>query len=338
MLKHGGNLRRAAAQYGIPLEQWLDLSTGINPNGWPVPIIPAASWQRLPEENDGLEEAACAYYQAHDILPMAGSQAAIQTLPLLRPTGTVGMLSPAYAEHEFNWARYGHTVLPLSGEEIDLRLPELDVLLLVNPNNPTGQRWSVEQLLDWHRQLEARGGWLVVDEAFMDCTPQDSLAPYTDRPGLLVLRSLGKFFGLAGARCGFVLAEPLLLDRLCDLLGPWTVSGPAREVARLALLDTAWQTTTRQSLSEQGERLKQLLNCYSLTPDGGTTLFQWRQQPEARAIHQVLAQQGIWTRYFAQPTSLRFGLPATEQQWQELQQALNNLKQREQMNETMARQ
>ena len=336
-------MRQAAKQYGIALDQWLDLSTGINPDAWPVAAVSPESWQHLPQENDGLEQAAKLYYQARHVLPVAGSQAAIQSLPLLRPCGTVGMLSPAYAEHEYNWSRRGHTVLTLSPDNIEQHLPELDALLLVNPNNPTGQTYSVGKLLHWYEQLAAQGGWLIVDEAFMDSTPQQSLAPYADRPGLIVLRSLGKFFGLAGARCGFVLAESALLDNLKDLLGPWTVSGPAREVARRALGDTLWQETTRQKLTEQGGRLKQLLNCYSLGPDGGTSLFQWRQHPQALAIHEALARQGIWTRYFEHPVSLRFGLPTTEMQWQVLQQALQqlmndlNLSLREEMHETLAR-
>ena len=339
MLKHGGNLRQAARQYGIPLEQWLDLSTGINPNGWPVPAISPDSWLHLPQADDGLELAAQAYYQAPHVLPVAGSQAAIQVLPMLRAAGKVGMLAPAYAEHHYNWSRHGHTIINLTFDRIEQHLSELDVLLLVHPNNPTGQCYQTAQLLDWHRQLQARGGCLIVDEAFIDTTPQASLAAYTARPGLIVLRSLGKFFGLAGARCGFVLAEPAFLAQLRDRLGPWSLSGPTREVARLALGDTAWQIQTRQSLLAQAERLKQLLSCYSLGPDGGSSLFQWRQHPQAFKIHVALARQGIWTRYFEAPASLRVGLPATETQWQVLQRALqelNNLNQREEMNETLA--
>lgn len=339
MLEHGGNLRQAAQRYGIPLTKWLDLSTGINPNGWPVPALPAASWRELPQEDDGLEEAARHYYGAQDILAVAGSQAAIQTLPLLRAQSTVGMLAPAYAEHAYHWAKHGHKVRHFSPGELGSHLDGLDVVVLVNPNNPTGQTWPVPQLLDWHRRLAARGGWLVVDEAFIDSTPQQSLAQYADRTGLIVLRSLGKFFGLAGVRCGFVLAAADLLGHLREWLGPWTVSGPAREVSRRALLDRHWQTANRRLLMEQGERLKRLLSCYSLEPDGGTSLFQWLQHPAARQIHQGLAAQGIWTRYFAEPVSLRFGLPANDSQWQTLQQALqqlmNNLRQRDEMYETV---
>ena len=340
MLKHGGNLRQAASQYGIPLEDWLDLSTGINPDAWPLRAIPAEHWQRLPQENDGLEVAAKNYYQAKQLLPVAGSQAAIQALPLLRPCGTVGMLSLSYAEHEYNWARFGHTVRYLSANDVDTQLPELDVLLLVNPNNPTGECFSPTQLLEWHDRLNERNGWLVVDEAFMDTTPGQSLAPYTDRVGLIVLRSLGKFFGLAGARCGFVLADALLLSRLKDLLGPWSVSGPSRQLARQALTDIQWQQAARTRLVQQATRLKDMLSCYSLKPDGGSSLFQWVTHPLAADIRDKLAQQGIWVRYFEHPASLRFGLPATEQQWQRLdvvlQQIMSDIRQRENNDESMA--
>lgn len=340
MLKHGGNLRQAAEEYAIPLQDWLDLSTGINPEGWPVPAIATEHWQHLPQENDGLEEEAKSYYQASQLLPVAGSQAAIQALPMLRPPSNVGMLALAYAEHEYNWSRFGHTVCYFTADEIDAKLPTLDVLLLVNPNNPTGEHFTAKQLLAWHRQLQQRDGCLVVDEAFMDSTPELSLAKYTDRTGLIVLRSLGKFFGLAGARCGFVLAEALLLEKIKDLLGPWTLSGPARQVAMQALADIKWQSSMRDRLLQQTERLKYLLSCYSLEPDGGTGLFQWVKHPYAEKIRASLARQGIWVRYFEQPASLRFGLPATESQWQRLDRALeetmNEIRQRENNDESMA--
>ena len=73
-------------------------------------------------------------------------------------------------------------------------------MVLVQPNNPTGALFARSRLLDWHARLARRGGWLVVDEAFIDPTPDASLAPMAGADGLVVLRSLGKFFGLAGAR------------------------------------------------------------------------------------------------------------------------------------------
>ena len=396
-LHHGGRLREAAARYGIPLEQWLDLSTGINPQGWPVPAVPAAAWSRLPEDEDGLEAAARAYYGADHLLPVAGSQAAILALPRLRPPSRVWILSPTYAEHAAAWQSAGHEVTavtaaglagtgtlapshiaghssaacfaglvsvgapapsPLVGEGwgegngsgsptatpgdgtalpgdgtampggapapglTDDALTDCDVLVVINPNNPTGVRFSPERLLAWHDRLAARGGWLVVDEAFMDVTPEDSLCPFSTRHGLIVLRSLGKFFGLAGARVGFVAAHPTLLAALRHWLGPWTVNAPARWVARLALTDGDWQARERPRLAAAGDRLRVLLSRHGLTPAGGCALFQWVLTSAAVRLHQELAHQGILTRLFDEPISLRLGLPGSEAEWERLDRAL----------------
>ena len=329
MLEHGGKLRHAAQRYGIPLEQWMDLSTGLNPQAWPVSDIPASAWSRLPEDEDGLTEIAQHYYAAANCLAVAGSQAAIQTLPQLyaehKDQYRVGMLAPAYAEHAYAWRRAGFEVSLLAVNEIEAQLNQLNVLLIVNPNNPTGHLFATAQLLRWHQQLAARGGSLIVDEAFMDSTPDESLAAYSNREGLIVLRSLGKFFGLAGARVGFVLAESNILDRLADVLGPWPISGPSRVIAVAALQDTDWHEQTRQWLVQQSQRLACLLEDKGLAVSGATALFQWVETTHAESIHQQLAQQGILTRLFEQPSSLRFGLPADEEQWQRFELALDGI-------------
>ncbi|MBM4182487.1 MAG: threonine-phosphate decarboxylase [Betaproteobacteria bacterium] len=319
MLEHGGRLTAAARQYGIPVADWLDLSTGINPLGWPVPTIPPERWTRLPEEDDGLAEAACRYYGAPRVLPVAGSQAAIQALPALRPPGRVGIPHPAYAEHAHAWRRAGHVVVAWTQ---DMKPDGLDALVLIHPNNPSGTRYSAAQLLDWHARLAAHGGWLVVDEAFLDPTPEASLAPFCDRDGLIVLRSLGKFFGLPGARVGFVMAGVELLGRLQEVLGPWTVPGPSRWLAQQALMDGVWQAAARQRLAQAGARLARLLAAHGLAPEGGTALFQWVKTPHAAAIADRLARRGILVRRFADPPSLRFGLPGQEADWARLAQAL----------------
>lgn len=322
MLEHGGRLRLAAARYGIPLADWLDLSTGINPNGWRVPAIPATAWSSLPEDEDGLDEAAHSYYGARALLPVAGSQVAIQALPQLRAPCRVAVIHPGYAEHAHAWRRAGHATRPLAAGDVDDAVAQLDVLVLAHPNNPTGACFTLPQLLDWHAQLAARGGWLIVDEAFMDAAPEHSLAPYCPRPGLIVLRSLGKFFGLAGARVGFVLAEPIRLERLRAQLGPWTVATPSRWLAAQALRDRTWQETARRRLAADGERLATLLRRHGLAPAGGCALFQWVCTPRAVAIHEYLARRGILARLFKEPPSLRFGLPGTEPDWMRLEATL----------------
>lgn len=318
MLEHGGRLIAAARRTGIPLADWLDLSTGINPCGWPVPSIPPELWTRLPEE-DGLTEAACRAYGAAHALTVAGSQAAIQALPTLRPPGRVGIPHPAYAEHAHAWRRAGHEVMAWTA---NMGVADLDTLVLIHPNNPTGARYTTSDLLDWHARLVAQDGWLIVDEAFIDATPQASLAPHCARDGLIVLRSLGKFFGLPGARVGFVLAGETILMHLREALGPWTVPGPSRWLARQALADTAWQESARRDLESSGERLARLLDEHGLEPSGGTALFQWVKTPHASAIAERLAQRGILVRRFDDPSSLRFGLPGREMDWARLAQTL----------------
>jgi cobalamin biosynthetic protein CobC len=316
VLEHGGNLRHAAIQYGIPLGDWLDLSTGINPNGWPVPPIPAECWQRLPEDDDGLVDAARAYYLAPHCLPVAGSQAALLALPALRTRCRVGMIAPSYAEHAHAWQRAGHELVILDAN--DIRTDDIDVLLLVHPNNPTGATYTRSQLLAWHAQLAQRGGWLIIDEAYIDADSRDSLAADTHLDGLIVLRSLGKFFGLAGARVGFVLAAPDFLQILQNTLGPWTLAHPARWLARQALQDSAWQASARCQLQTDNQRLSTLLQQRGLLPQGGTHLFQWLIHPHAAELQRHLAQCGILTRLFTEPASLRIGLPATEADWEKL--------------------
>jgi cobalamin biosynthetic protein CobC len=326
MLEHGGRLRHAARQYGIAEADWLDLSTGINPLGWPVPVVPNEVWQRLPQDDDELNAAAQDYYGTSQLLAVAGSQAAIQTLPMLRPPTQVAIVAPSYAEHAHAWQRHGHQVVSVPAAEILQDGTTAQVAVIVNPNNPTGKLFRREELLDLHAQLTARGGWLVVDEAFMDASPEHSLASACPRPGLIVLRSLGKFFGLAGARVGFVLAEEEVLQPLAELLGPWPITAPSRYVATLSLRDTAWQEAARKALPLAAQRLADLLNAHGLAPSGSSSLFQWVCCVSAASVHQHLAQQGILTRLFDTPPSVRFGLPRDEAQWARLDEALSGMK------------
>ncbi|MFJ3374715.1 threonine-phosphate decarboxylase CobD [Pseudomonas sp. NPDC086112] len=322
MLEHGGRLRKAALEYGIAEADWLDLSSGLAPWPFPVPDIPLRAWARLPETDDGLEQAACDYYGAAQVLPVAGSQMAIQLLPRLRRAGKVGVLSPCYAEHAQAWRRNGYIVREVLESEVDFFLDSLDVLVVVNPNNPTGLGLTPARLLDWHARLAQRGGWLVVDEAFMDNTPHLSLAPFANQIGLIVLRSFGKFFGLAGVRLGFVLAERKLLKLLAEQVGPWAVSGPTRVLGQACLTDTDGHTRQRIRTDEAGERLALLLEQYGFKPQGGCALFQWLIIECAEALHEFMARRGILLRLFTHNSSLRFGLPADEADWLRLEQAL----------------
>nr|BFD43674.1 threonine-phosphate decarboxylase CobD [Pseudomonas sp. FFPRI_1] len=315
-------MRKAAREYGIAEEAWLDLSSGLAPWPFPLPAIPLRAWARLPETDDGLEQAACAYYGASEVLPVAGSQAAIQLLPRLRRTGKVGVLSPCYAEHAEAWRRTGYRVREVLEQEVDFFLDSLDVLVVVNPNNPTGLSLTPERLLDWHARLAQRGGWLVVDEAFMDNTPDLSLARHAHQVGLIVLRSFGKFFGLAGVRLGFVLAERRLLKLLAEQVGPWAVSGPTRVVGQACLQDVEGHARQRLRSEAASQRLVEVLDRHGFKPQGGCALFQWLITAEAEGLYQFMARRGILLRLFPHNSSLRFGLPADEADWARLEQAL----------------
>lgn len=326
MLEHGGRLRAAAIRHGIPLSEWLDLSTGINPDGWPVPPLPASVWNRLPEDDDGLDAAAAAYYGNDQLLALAGSQAAIQMLPALLPRAAVACLAPLYAEHPYAWQQAGHKVRLLQHASLTRALSAVTpYVVCCNPNNPTAAAQTRTAVLDAAAQLHKRGGWLIVDEAFIDATPEHSVTPEAASaaaPNLIVFRSLGKFFGLAGARVGFLFAPAPLRDKLREALGPWTLAGPSREVARQALADRDWHAAARQRLATSSARLAQLLGrCGTVSH---TALFATLHDACAPALAEFLATRGILVRSFPEQPLLRCGLPAEDSDWQRLETALTD--------------
>jgi cobalamin biosynthetic protein CobC len=359
---HGGALNAAADFFNIPCEQWLDISTGINPTSWPIPEIPSRVWHRLPEEQKGshesLEQAALEHYVTSNkgknnettqvenqitednILPCAGSQQGIRLLPFLyaasqhgrKVEAKVWVTSGSYAEHGIAWEEQGHPVRKVACDKISELLTQqpVDVLILLNPDNPSGHRWPAEQLLKWWSILHRRGGWLIVDEAFMDMTPEHSISHSVEREGLFVLRSLGKFFGLAGLRLGFVFGSAKNILRLHKMLGPWAVSHPAQYLGRLALQDEDWVNKQRYELAQQSLRLASLLELHMRCQCDGTDLFQTVYHKNSDSLFNQLAQQGILVRFLPETSKtsagLRFGLPNNdEESWQRLGEALNTL-------------
>jgi cobalamin biosynthetic protein CobC len=325
MLEHGGGLIAASKKYNRPIHEWLDLSTGINPVPYVVPEIPTEVWRRLPQDDDDLLEAAKAYFGTDHLLAISGSQAAIQTLPrLFEPSRVVGLILPSYNEHKHSWSQAGHQIVEICRSEITAQCLSLDVLLLCNPNNPTGDLVDFETVEECLSLMKFRQGTVLVDEAFMDSTPEKSVLPLLEKypDNLIVLRSLGKFFGLAGARVGFVAASPQTLSALREKLGPWSIGGPSRFVACHALKNRPWQESNRQFLKDTAKRLVAELTSTKLLPDGYTDYFAFVKHERAREIHHTLCQAGIFTRYFAEPESIRFGLPATMAEFSRLKTEL----------------
>lgn len=315
---HGGDLSGLRAAYA---GDWIDLSTGINPLAYPLPELPAESWTRLPGSDDlsALLQAARKAYGAPDeagIVAVPGTQAAIQLLPRLfaRPQGVpvrIGILGPTYAEHAHVWRSMGHEVMEIDG--VPGSLQGLDILLAVNPNNPDGRGLGLPLLRRWHEELAARGGWLILDEAFADVGPEVSFCAEAGKPGLVILRSFGKFFGLAGLRLGFVLGPEMVTGAIRITAGPWAVSGPALQIGAAALRDTDWQQRMRQELRGRAHRFDQMMRERGIHVLGGTSLFRLAKIADAAGFAAALRQQGIHVRIFDhQRQWMRFGLPADE--------------------------
>lgn len=314
-LAHGGDLDLIRAMPGAWQGDWIDLSTGINPLPYPLPDLAPDVWTRLPDAA-AMETLLAAARQAYGcpaeagIAATPGTQAAIQWLPRLFAPARVTVLGPTYAEHAHVWRRSGHEVTELNAVPGSLR--DIDVLIAVNPNNPDGRALGPELLRRWHGELSDRGGWLILDEAFAEVVPEVSLAVDAGKPSVVILRSFGKFFGLAGVRLGFVLGDPVVTGALEQALGPWSVSGPAIHVGAAALRDAAWQETMRQELRARMHRFDQAMRDRGIHVLGGTSLFRLAKA-DATTLAEKLRRQGIHTRVFGyNPAWIRFGLPADE--------------------------
>lgn len=324
---HGGDTGAAEARFGRPAQGWLDLSTGIAPFSYPVDGIPASAWRRLPESKEmaGLVAAARTVYGAAPsaaIVAAPGSQALIQRLPgLFEPGKRVAVIGPTYGEHARAWAGAGHAVAEIAHPEEGA---DADVLVIVNPNNPGGQRYEPARIAVWASAFARRGGLVVVDEAFADVTPENSMASLADAPGVIVLRSFGKFFGLAGLRLGFGIGTGALIARVGAALGPWPVAGPAIAIAARAFADRDWIAAQRARLADAAHRLRALLTDAGFEIVGGTDLFLLSAHDDATEVFARLARAGILVRRFpTRPRWLRFGMPGAEAEWARLGSSLD---------------
>ncbi|MCT4556276.1 MAG: threonine-phosphate decarboxylase CobD [Pelagimonas sp.] len=309
MRDHGGDMDRAIAAYGAG--DWLDLSTGINAVPYPLPDMPAHAWGALPTraEMAALEAQAKQTYKAAGAgcIALAGAQGAIQLVPRLAQAGTARVLGPTYNEHAASLRAQGWEVAEVPDPAL---LRGADLAVVVNPNNPTGGSHTVPSLIELATQV----GLLVVDESFADPTPDLSILPHLEALSagarVLVLRSFGKFYGLAGARLGFALGPVDLIDQMRALAGPWAVSGPAIACGMAALVDTVWQDQTTARLAQDCARLDDLAAAAEWTYIGGTHLFRSYMTPDAQAVQDHLARHKIWSRIFPWSDGwVRLGLP-----------------------------
>ncbi len=340
-LLHGGRLNQIAQQYNIPVDDWLDLSTGISPLSYPIPEIPLQLWQQLPQESTALIAAAKQYYQCEQVLVTNGSQSIIKILPNLWQTHmplskTVYLPERGYKEHAHAWRIAGYNICFYHDElpAIDM-LESNSVLVVINPNNPTGKLFSVEVLKQYQSKLIALNGLLVIDEAFIDVFSSDqSMCTTVNNDNTLVLRSFGKFFGLAGIRIGFLVANNFWHNKFSNALGPWQVNGPAQLIAEHALLDISWQKQQRHNLhqlrKQQEALLLERLNREELSKEliaeiNGTNLFltvSFHNKNTASKLYHLLCQQGVYCRLGDEEDTLRFGI-AKQEELTKLAQAFN---------------
>ena len=334
---HGGALHRASKEFSIAPEHWIDLSTGISPDPWPVPAPPMEAWRSLPDTEDGLVPQAADYYgcSPSEILPIAGSQFAIEQIPQLLPSGAVAVPVWGYAEHSYRWQLAGHRLYWYSSYSELAHLVESNTVsygVVINPNNPSTELFALSELQYLLAILAANNGKLLVDEAFMDSYGDQSLCTVlANKPcpeALIILRSVGKFFGLAGIRLGFVIAGAEFIQRLAPQLSPWAVNHIARWAGQKALADRSWQQGQCQRLEENSIAWhRQLIELFPTfdwqRSDCFITAFADPQRCES--LYRELAEIGILVRLLCSAregllggdkdgAALRFGLPRLCQQ------------------------
>ncbi len=324
-LVHGGRLDAARRLYPNAPRPWIDLSTGINPRPYPLPAIPPEAFARLPDDDAlaSLLAAARAAYGAPDeaaIVAGAGAQAFIQLLPRVFPARRVGVLGFTYAEHAACWFAAGAKATTVERLE---DLADFDAAVIVNPNNPDGRLLTRQEIAPLAQEMTRRGGLLVLDESFMDFLPAESSVPLATLDGVVLLRSFGKAYGLAGVRLGFAICASRRAAALSAAVGPWAVSGPALAIGACALADLGWRQAAADACAAEAARLDDTLARAGFECLGGVSLFRLARHERAGDCFARLCEKGVLARAFPErPAWLRFGLPADEAAWRRLSGAL----------------
>lgn len=346
---HGGQLSRVAKQYQIPEQEWLDLSTGIAPFSYPIPKIPTHIWQNLPTITDSLVNAAKAYYQAPYCWPLAGSQQLIEKLPELWnckvaelnniPLKEKHAYLPkvGYKEHQQAWSKAGYR-LHFYQQSLPCDIQQNSVVVVINPNNPLTDAFTIDQLKQCQELCTQQQALLIIDEAFADIfEPEFSFIYHlTDlndityqehrldqiSENVIVLRSVGKFFGLAGLRIGFVCSSQEWCQTVQENIGPWSINGPALFITEQVLKDKTWQVTQKMRLQQQSKVMRSILETHFVGARiEANALFITVFLNQAADVYHQLCEQGIYVRLTDENDSLRFGI-ANETQLKKLQLAL----------------
>jgi cobalamin biosynthetic protein CobC len=310
-LDHGGNLDHHISLYGGLKSDWIDLSTGINQSSYPIPEIPKWVWENLPDKSltEEFQRSARKFWKVPDdaeLICANGTSMIISALPSLFEKGNVDIYEPSYNEYKSVFTQNGWG---FSTENVNARI-------LINPNNPDGKTWRSDKILN-------NGKLTIIDESFCDLVPQNSLIYYSNNPGVIVLKSFGKFWGLAGIRFGCAIGLPETLKNLKDILGPWPASGPALFIANNALSNHGWAKKTRERLNNNMITLDNILTQNGLKVIGGTSLFRLVFAPNAIELKNNLCKKNILTRTFPYSKHyLRLGIPNRDDHWKRVESAI----------------
>ncbi|UYH50737.1 aminotransferase class I/II-fold pyridoxal phosphate-dependent enzyme [Candidatus Kirkpatrickella diaphorinae] len=323
---HGGSVlafQRAFPEAPLP---WYDLSTGVNPFHYPTGDLPEDALRALPEAETlaRLRQAAAKAYECDASLIVAapGTQAIIGLLPYLLRPPRVYVETPTYTGHEESWRGAGIACTARA----DLMTSTIDpgcTSILCRPNNPDGRRSTLRELQEYAALIAQSRGTLIIDASFADFETT-SYAALLENPAVIMLRSFGKTYGLAGLRLGFAMGRHPMMTRLATAFGPWPVHGLALHTGINALEDAAWRLKMADKLTVHAEKLRAMMAHAGFSFVGGTPLFSLFSHPRAGHFWRSFAAKGVATRRFHdKPEWLRLGTPGNAAMFDRLETAIN---------------
>ncbi len=315
--EHGGDIYGIARELGLAPGELLDFSASINPLGFP-PGLPSALSQALAEvvhypdrRCTALREELAAYHglSPAQILVGNGSTELIYLIPrALRPRRGL-IVAPAFGEYDKALRAAGAEVrwhVTAEADGFTLRGPldpgAAELVFLANPASPSGALVPPEEMAAVVRRLTARGAVAVLDEAFIDFVEEASLKHALSRvPGLMVLRSFTKFFGIPGLRLGYLLGAAELVARVGAVQEPWSVSTLAQAAGRACLAEADFMARSRRMVAEARERFQgQLAGLPGLRvfPSAANYLLLKLAQPglDAATVRRRLLARGLIIR------------------------------------------
>jgi threonine-phosphate decarboxylase len=289
---HGGQLHQIAERFGIPASKLLDFSANIDPEGPPATVLAAlreslddpSVLTHYPEIGESALRSAIATYTevspgniavANGFVPLL--EAALRVLPIRSCLLPV----PAFVEYRRTLTRAGVEVIPhvltpagFRYDVDDMLSGPYDAILLANPQNPSGVLCDREVLLALVATAAERDIYILLDEAFIDYCPEESLTREIDRfPNLIVFRSVTKFFGIPGLRVAYTAANSKTNIAIHEAVAPWSITTLASRAVRAALTEAEYANRSRVLNQERRTRLRNNLEALALRTESSAANF-----------------------------------------------------------------